>query len=175
MSAVAASAARKHFCTLLLQSMNLFRAGRHSHRLCCLNCLTSRSCLSLKKVLQTPAQHNQWMREVCSHQPWPWLPAGMAPQVKANCCSHNMCGAIAPKAYCSNACSKNKILKYLIIDFTSGENESMPISSCEDDKYEPTLSCSSNNVQHSVKKITKTTCSTVLPIHPLCAERSTYF
>ena len=64
---------------------------------------------------------------------------------------------------------------YLITDFTSGENESMPISSCEDDKYEPTLSRSLNNVQHSIKKITKTTCNTVLPIHSQCAEFSTYF
>ena len=44
---------------------------------------------------------------------------------------------------------------YLITDFTSGENESNPIFSCEDDKYEPALSCSVNNVQHSIKKITK--------------------
>ena len=64
---------------------------------------------------------------------------------------------------------------YLITDFTSGEDESMPISSCEDDKYEPTLSRSLNNVQHSIKKITKTTCNTVLPIHSQCAECSTYF
>ena len=63
---------------------------------------------------------------------------------------------------------------YLIADFTSGVNESMPISSCEDDKYEPTLSCSLNNVQHSAKRFTKTTCNTVLPIHPLSAECSTY-
>ena len=61
--------------------------------------------------------------------------------------------AMAPKAYCENECSKKT--NYLITDFTSGENESTPIFSCEDDKYEPTLSCSLNNVQHSIKKITK--------------------
>ena len=84
--------------------------------------------------------------------------------------------------HCTGLLHQNNIVRidvaktnYLITDFTSGENESMPISSCEDDKYEQRCLVHRTMFNILSKKITKTTCNTVLPIHPLCAERSTYF
>ena len=114
MSAVAASAAQKHFCTLLHQSTSL-KGGIHTDNVIWMLCLTSRrSCLSLKKVwrrqLSTINECGRCVHINLGHGYQPVWHHKWKPTTALTICT--LYGATAPKAYCANRCGKNKLFNH---------------------------------------------------------------